>query len=89
MYAGDSTGHVHLLKAEVAQGGLLQRLVWICKTRPAVTGNVSAPVIGLQYAPFCGATGSPVLLVTTRGSTVAVLKVLEVRHEDSWCCSWR
>uniref|UniRef100_A0A7S3QXD8 Anaphase-promoting complex subunit 4 WD40 domain-containing protein n=2 Tax=Dunaliella tertiolecta TaxID=3047 RepID=A0A7S3QXD8_DUNTE len=76
VFAGDSEGTLHMYNAELAPKGQLHRLMWLTKVRAAASKQ-SSPVIAIQHVPFCGATDSPVLLVTTRDSTISIVALYQ------------
>lgn len=85
VFVGDSWSTIHIWRAEVekgaAGGGQLARLVWQTKLKIGAA-DVKAPIVGCQYVPFCAATDSPLLLVTSRPAGEGVVAVVRV-HEVS------
>uniref|UniRef100_A0A7S0R671 Uncharacterized protein n=1 Tax=Chlamydomonas leiostraca TaxID=1034604 RepID=A0A7S0R671_9CHLO len=83
VFVGDSWSTIHIWRAEVekgaAGGGQLARLVWQTKLKIGAA-DVKAPIVGCQYVPFCAATDSPLLLVTSRPAGEGVVAVVRV-HE--------
>ncbi|GAX78799.1 hypothetical protein CEUSTIGMA_g6236.t1 [Chlamydomonas eustigma] len=85
IFAGDSAGFIHILRCEM-QGGQLHRLLWQMKL--SVLRAQKAPVIHLEFVPFCRATDTPILLSNSRDGTVSLVKVQEKMNRleiHSWC----
>ena len=80
---GDSGGTLHWLRQAAAptggaQASPLHHVVQLGKLRVTRGGSGGSGVIGIEHVPFCGATDTPLLVLTTRGSAIIVVKLLEV-----------
>lgn len=74
LFAGDSTGHVHVLRCELNTQGL-QGMVHLSRTR--VCGGKDSAVGHVHFLNFCTAVRGPALLSTTLDSTLTVSRVME------------